>query len=107
MTHRAPGDPTRAAELPAAVKRRLGLDEAASWIIAEEVNRFVWPGPDLRDESGIDFDNGSLPEDVFDELRARMLALNRAGDVQLMLEIRSGGTQRTVRLVGGTSRLDS
>jgi hypothetical protein len=47
MTH-APADPTRAVELPAAVKRRLGLDEAASWIIADEVNRFVWPGPDLR-----------------------------------------------------------
>ena len=32
----------------AATKRRLGLDDARSWIMVTEGNRFAWPGPDLR-----------------------------------------------------------
>jgi hypothetical protein len=56
MTHRPPSDPTRAILLPASVKRHLGLDEEASWIIADEVNRFAWPGPDLRPVSRHDVD---------------------------------------------------
>jgi hypothetical protein len=29
-------------------KRRLGRDAERSWLICAELNRFVWPGPDLR-----------------------------------------------------------
>jgi len=29
-------------------RRRFGLDEARSWAIVSEVNRFVWPSLDLR-----------------------------------------------------------
>jgi hypothetical protein len=35
-------------ELPAKVKRHLGLDESPSWFILDEVNQFTWPGFDLR-----------------------------------------------------------
>jgi hypothetical protein len=45
--HAAPEDPT-AVLLPAGVKRRLGLDAAASWIITRVLNRLIWPGYDLR-----------------------------------------------------------
>jgi hypothetical protein len=86
MTHRPPSDPTRAILLPAAVKRHLGLDEEASWIIADEVNRFAWPGPDLRPVSRHDVDQfayGFLPEDLFDTLRALMLALFRAATLRV------------------------
>lgn len=82
ITHRPPSDSMRAILLPAVVKRHLGLDTGASWIIADEVNRFAWPGPDLRPVSrhaADQFAYGFLPEDVFDALRARMLALYRAG----------------------------
>lgn len=48
VTHSPPEDPALAIELSAKVKRRLGLDDTPSWIIADEVNRFTWPGPDLR-----------------------------------------------------------
>ncbi len=85
ITHRAPSDSTRAIRLPAVVKRHLGLDAEASWIIADEVNRFAWPGPDLRPVSrhrADQFAYGFLPEDVFDALRARMLALYSAGELQ-------------------------
>lgn len=30
------------------MKRRLGLDDAPSWIVINDVNAFAWPGPDLR-----------------------------------------------------------
>jgi hypothetical protein len=49
ITTREPADPETALEIPTAIKRHLGLDPATrSWIIAEELNRFRWPGPDLR-----------------------------------------------------------
>jgi mRNA-degrading endonuclease toxin of MazEF toxin-antitoxin module len=84
ITHRAPADPARAIPLPPTVKRHLRLDRAASWIVADEVNRFLWPGPDLRPISRREPDRfayGFLPEDVFDRLRERMIALHRTGEV--------------------------
>lgn len=48
VTHTPPQHPEEAVEIPSAVKRRLGLDEDRSWIMVSEINRFVWPGPDLR-----------------------------------------------------------
>ncbi len=48
ITHSPPAAAARAVELPAATKRRLGLDGARSWIVTDDLNRFVWPGPDLR-----------------------------------------------------------
>jgi hypothetical protein len=48
VTHNLPQDPSDAMEIPLAVKRRLGLDEARSWAVVSEVNRFVWPGSHLR-----------------------------------------------------------
>ena len=48
ITHTPPTHPATAIELPAAEKRRLGLDRDRSWIFLTEINAFVWPGPDLR-----------------------------------------------------------
>jgi hypothetical protein len=48
ITHRAPRNPDAAIEIPLQTKRRLGLDHERSWIILDDVNDFVWPGPDLR-----------------------------------------------------------
>lgn len=48
VTHAAPEKPDEAVEIPLPTKHRLGLDAARSWVIVSEVNRFVWPGPDLR-----------------------------------------------------------
>jgi hypothetical protein len=70
VTHSRPDDP-HAVELPPAVKRRLGLDEAPSWIVTSELNRFVWPGYDLRpiarDRPDV-FAWGFLPVEVFEAL---------------------------------------
>ena len=83
VTHRAPDDAAIAIEMPAATKRRLGLDDAASWIIANEVNRFAWPGPDVRPTPGGGMAYGLLPRGLFAELRTRLMALAREGRLRL------------------------
>jgi hypothetical protein len=44
VTHRPPDHEAAGVEIPPAVKRPLGLDDARSWVIVSEVDQFVWPG---------------------------------------------------------------
>lgn len=81
ITHSPPRHPETAIEIPAATKRRLGLDGERSWIIAADLNRFVWPGVDLRPVtpgSGR-FDYGLIPGSLYTALKERVLALAGAG----------------------------
>ncbi|MBF5089082.1 hypothetical protein F1640_03335 [Novosphingobium sp. NBM11] len=76
VTHTPPTDPDIAVELPLATKRRLGLDDARSWIIVTEGNRFIWPGPDLRisrpdDPSSAAY--GQLPSALYEQVREKWL----------------------------------
>ena len=48
ITHSPPRSSLGSVEIPAEVKDRLGLDVEASWVVTDELNTFVWPGPDLR-----------------------------------------------------------
>ena len=48
ITHTPPNAPDTAVEIPLLIKEHLNLDSERSWIICSEVNRFVWPGPDIR-----------------------------------------------------------
>lgn len=52
VTHSPPGTDTAAIEIPAATKRRLGLDGERSWVVVDDLNAFAWPGPDLRPVPG-------------------------------------------------------
>lgn len=54
VTHTEPEVPDMAVEIPFTVKEYLKLDSERSWIVCSEVNRFVWPGPDLRRIPGRD-----------------------------------------------------
>ncbi len=77
ITHTPPSDPEDALELPPATKARLGLDSERSWVVLSEVNRFAWPGPDLRPVS-VQKDTclyGFLPEGVFASIRREFLKL--------------------------------
>lgn len=79
VTHRQPQD-AHAVAIPASVKRRLGLDDAPSWIVTSELNRFVWPGYDLRPIARDRLDTfawGFLPTEIFDLVK-RGIAANRA-----------------------------
>ena len=76
ITHSPPKDPEAAVELPAQTKRRLGLNDEPSWAIVSEVNRFRWPGPDLRPIARADppsFSYGLLPAKLFLRIRERLI----------------------------------
>jgi hypothetical protein len=80
ITHSKPAADQHAVELPAAAKRRLGLDAGRSWIITNELNQFVWPGYDLRPISRAHpdtFHYGFLPTEIFAAVKRGILA-NRA-----------------------------
>ena len=81
ITHTAPVDPELAVEIPAAVKRRLRLDDDRSWVVVTEANWFIWPGPDLRpatpgDPSSVAF--GPLPYALFEQIRLKFLVAVKA-----------------------------
>ena len=85
VTHTPPPGPGIAVEIPAATKRRLRLDDRRSWIVAADLNRFTWPGVDLRPTTrdGNAFAYGLLPSTLYREVRERVLALARAGRIRL------------------------
>ena len=72
ITHTPPCSDALVVELPATVKRQVGLDEQRSWVVTSEANVFTWPGHDLRpaDDGWI---MGKLPENV----STRLVALVR------------------------------
>ena len=85
ITHRPPDRPEFAVEIPAETKRRLGLDDQPSWIVCTDLNRFIWPGPDLRPTSrgGQTYAYGLLPAALYRSVRERVLGLARAGRAAL------------------------
>jgi hypothetical protein len=80
ISHSPPVEGQRAMLVPAKLKRHLGLDAQPSWIYTDQLNVFVWPGPDLRPASHISSkaggDNtcviGALPEDWFDLVKLHL-----------------------------------
>jgi hypothetical protein len=62
ITHTPPLKKEDGVEIPQATKQRLGLDTERSWIITTELNRFNWPGPDLRPTAAGEYIYGYLPE---------------------------------------------
>jgi hypothetical protein len=82
VTHSPPSSADAALEIPTAVKRRLGLDGERSWVMVNEANRFVWPGPDLRPAIRGDADSvifGQLPSKMFVEIRTKFVSALRKG----------------------------
>lgn len=85
MSHSPPRADQRAIEVPAKLKRYLGLDDLASWVYVDELNIFAWPGPDLRpahrlSDRPMAKDScviGPLPSDWFDLLKAEVAESHR------------------------------
>jgi hypothetical protein len=76
ITHSPPANPADAVEIPAALKRHLGLDDLPSWIVVTETNDFLWPGPDLRpvpSKTPKRFDYGMLPPRFFIHIRDKLM----------------------------------
>jgi hypothetical protein len=81
ISHSQPEDASSGIEIPPKVKSHLGLDGEQSWVILTEVNRFAWPGYDLRPISTRDsrIDYGFLPPALFDQIKAGILTMIRSG----------------------------
>ena len=80
ITSRAPESNDRAILVPARTRRRLGLQDSDCWIVLTEVNRFCWPGPDLRPiekRVGSAWTYGLLPADLFRHVRDDITARAR------------------------------
>jgi hypothetical protein len=76
ITHTAPQDPLDSIEIPQDVCRRLKLDTGRHWLRLDELNRFAWPGYDLRPiphRPGVHA-YGMLPPGLFEALREGILA---------------------------------
>ena len=84
MTHTEPAA-GRGIPVPARVKRHLGLDDSASWIILDESNVFIWPGPDLRPigrtRPGV-WSYGALPVELFADIQSGLRSLVAARAVR-------------------------
>ena len=84
ITHRptASGD---GVEVPPAVKRHLGLDDERSWIVTTQVNRFIWPGPDVRPTKGQSSPHyGAIPAKLFEQARLQIMAHRSAGNARVI-----------------------
>lgn len=78
ITHSQPIVPGDAVEIPRQVKRHLGLDQERSWIMTTELNRFIWPGPDIRpaQDDGSPL-YGTIPEQLFEKVKVGILLQSR------------------------------
>jgi hypothetical protein len=67
------------------VAESLGLDAGRHWIVCGEVNRFAWPGFDLRPIPGRSgsWEYGMLPAALYEEVLGRVIALNDARAVSV------------------------
>ena len=86
ITHQQSDNPAVAAEIPLAVKRHLGLDDARSWVIVSEGDQFVWPGYDLRKAPGSErYDFGFLPPRLFQQILDAFRAWHRSNKGTLVV----------------------
>jgi hypothetical protein len=75
-----PNQPT--VRLPEETKRRFRLEDKPSFIYLSEVNRFIWPGPDLDRIPALDgsYHYGHAPHGVTKIVQQRFVALIREAD---------------------------
>lgn len=71
-------------EIPPPVKRRLGLDQDRSWISTTELNRFIWPGPDIRIAPASDDPfYGTIPAKLFEQMRRAILRVSQSSQLRV------------------------
>jgi hypothetical protein len=88
ITHTRPDQDAAGVEIPAKVRKVLGLDDAPSWVIVSEHNVDEWPNAGLAPlpgQPGI-FSYGFIPLGLFAQVKSKFLELYEKG--------RSGGVKR-------------
>jgi hypothetical protein len=66
-------DPANTIALPPRVAQHLKLDPGCR-VVCNDLNRFIWVGPDVRATSGGTPYYGQIPARLFEEIRGRVLA---------------------------------
>jgi hypothetical protein len=82
VTTRPPRPGDTYVEMPARVRKHLGLGEERCWVVTDEYNLFTWPGPDIRPirgGSGTGPRYGSIPGKLFEQVRSSLEQTARAG----------------------------
>ena len=76
MTTNPPAGDQKAVEVPAAIRRQLGLSAERSWIMMTEWNRFSWPGYDIRPvrDRGPSASYGFILSRLFRQVRDALVA---------------------------------
>jgi hypothetical protein len=83
ITHGEPRE-TEGVFIPQSVKRHLGLDDEPSWVVLTELNRFVWPGPDIRPVKGGETPlYGAIPARLFEHIKQGISSQARSGRLQV------------------------
>ncbi|WP_442578567.1 hypothetical protein ACSBOB_23975 [Mesorhizobium sp. ASY16-5R] len=77
ITHSPPADSFASLEIPAAICRALELDEGRHWVRLDELNRFVWPGYDLRPRADGRYEYGMLPRGLFEQIKRGILEVQQ------------------------------
>lgn len=75
ITHSEPGPDDTGVEVPRRVKDHLGLDHAQSWVIATDLNEFVWPGEHIFPVPGGrpgQYDYGTIPNALLKRITERI-----------------------------------
>lgn len=85
ITHSPPIDSTTI-EIPLPAKRLLGLDEERSWIVVNELNSFIWPGPDLEpiERGSKVLSYGRLPRPLALKMLRMVLVAIRSGEATVV-----------------------
>ena len=88
ITHARPDANTVGVEIPASVRKALGLDDAPCWIIVSEHNVDEWPNAGLAPLPGRPgiFSYGFIPPRLFADVKSKFLELYEKG--------RSGSVRR-------------
>ena len=86
ITHTPPTKGVVGIEIPWAVKRSIGFDDARSWVIVSECNLDQWPNSGLSPIHGKagEYSYGYLPPKFFSRIRKKILEFYRSGNVTVL-----------------------
>ena len=102
ITHSPPKNSDDAIEVPARVKRSLGLDQARSWIVMTEINRVDWRDPGITPAMQLQWEYGRLPMKLWQPLRDEIVARSKMGKVGVVDRIAIENRSARGHEVGGS-----
>ncbi len=84
ITHSPPHAASNAVEIPAKVKKHLGLDEEKSWIVTADLNRLSWDDAGITPASRTRWDYGTLPQPLVMRVQEQISAHAKLKTISLV-----------------------